>query len=275
MSFLAILFKGERLSSVMRNRMRFGGYCCSDMQYHANRWCEQPKLQDGSKFGVSKPHDKWECGDFVMHSPKPGVFGIPVHDGGSSHIEIRYCPWCSRHLSAYGVRPESHALKLKLRNIPDPEELADRIAEKLKEGMADPKNVERFIAAADLGKQDEEPTLYRITKNGTVKLEDPVPTNTPNFDALQIRIQKMAQDRAEELVDSTYNTRSTNFLSEDVSYAGDKRVVSDEEPEPEITESVSSPTPLSQNHIHDHPVDTGDGPTSAGGGTTSRDPFEG
>lgn len=25
------------------------------------------------------------------------TYGIPVRDGGSSHIEIKYCPWCGKH----------------------------------------------------------------------------------------------------------------------------------------------------------------------------------
>lgn len=271
MSFLAILFKYERLTSVMRNRLRYGGYCCSDMQYHANRWCEQPKLQDGSKFGVSKPHDKWECGDFVMHSPKPGVFGIPVHDGGSSYIAIKYCPWCSRHLSAYGVRPEPITIQMP-RNIPDPEELADLIAEKLRQGSISPQVVNAFIATDDLAKQDGEPTLYRITEKGTVELEDAEPG--PTFAEIQARIQKMATDRAEEVVDSTYNTRDTNFLSGDVPETGEESEISDEDAAAVEPESDVKPvTPLSQNHIHDHPVDPGDGTMSAGGGTAARDPF--
>jgi len=34
----------------------------------------------------------------VDYWPKFREFGIPVHDGGSSHIVIEYCPWCGVNL---------------------------------------------------------------------------------------------------------------------------------------------------------------------------------
>jgi hypothetical protein len=33
--------------------------------------------------------------DFI---PKFREYGIPVHDGGSSHIQIGFCPWCGAKL---------------------------------------------------------------------------------------------------------------------------------------------------------------------------------
>ena len=37
--------------------------------------------------------------DSVMtHYKKGGIFGIPIHDGGSSFIKINYCPWCGTKL---------------------------------------------------------------------------------------------------------------------------------------------------------------------------------
>jgi hypothetical protein len=40
-----------------------------------------------------------ECPDvFIIHVN--GGYGLFVHDGGSSFVEIRYCPWCGAELSA-------------------------------------------------------------------------------------------------------------------------------------------------------------------------------
>jgi hypothetical protein len=40
----------------------------------------------------------WECPDVALVRVD-GIFGIPVRDGGSSFIEINYCPWCGQSLS--------------------------------------------------------------------------------------------------------------------------------------------------------------------------------
>lgn len=34
----------------------------------------------------------------IVYSPKFAEFGIPVHDGGTSKIEIAFCPWCGARL---------------------------------------------------------------------------------------------------------------------------------------------------------------------------------
>jgi hypothetical protein len=54
--------------------------CCSDLEYHLNSGCEH--------HGTG--HD---CGDRVITRTNRG-FGLPIHDGGSSYIEIWFCPWC-------------------------------------------------------------------------------------------------------------------------------------------------------------------------------------
>jgi len=50
----------------------------------------------------------WKCGDHLSLEDCPdalvGLFGkhanygLLIHDGGSSHIEIAYCPWCGTRL---------------------------------------------------------------------------------------------------------------------------------------------------------------------------------
>lgn len=34
----------------------------------------------------------------IMRKWKDGTYGIPIHDGGSSIIEIAFCPWCGSEL---------------------------------------------------------------------------------------------------------------------------------------------------------------------------------
>lgn len=50
--------------------------------------------------GVCAEHsDPFECPDIaIVADIERNRFGIPVRDGGSSRYEIRYCPWCGKHL---------------------------------------------------------------------------------------------------------------------------------------------------------------------------------
>ncbi|NNK27790.1 MAG: hypothetical protein HKP06_06065 [Flavobacteriaceae bacterium] len=36
--------------------------------------------------------------DVIMRKWNDGTYGIPIHDGGSSIIEIEFCPWCGTEL---------------------------------------------------------------------------------------------------------------------------------------------------------------------------------
>jgi hypothetical protein len=43
--------------------------------------------------------DPFDCGDNVLiYSKSHKEFGIIVHDGGSSFITIKYCPFCGKKL---------------------------------------------------------------------------------------------------------------------------------------------------------------------------------
>ena len=45
--------------------------------------------------------DRFACPDALVHrSSKSGEYGLIVHDGGSSVIDIAFCPWCGTSLSA-------------------------------------------------------------------------------------------------------------------------------------------------------------------------------
>ena len=39
-----------------------------------------------------------ECPDALISIFADGQYGIIVHDGGDSHVRIRYCPWCGAEL---------------------------------------------------------------------------------------------------------------------------------------------------------------------------------
>lgn len=61
--------------------MERGEYCCQRLDYHLNQVCAFHK------------DDPYTCPDSVIVKTGKG-FGLPIHDGGSSFIEIKFCPWC-------------------------------------------------------------------------------------------------------------------------------------------------------------------------------------
>jgi hypothetical protein len=56
-------------------------YCCDDMRSQVEYRCPDHP-------------DPYECTDNIVVFSLDGYFGIPIHDGGSSHIVIAFCPWC-------------------------------------------------------------------------------------------------------------------------------------------------------------------------------------
>ena len=61
-------------------------HCCEDMDYHANFECDL----HASPF---------ECPDkIIIFDEKDKDYGLIIHDGGTSSIEINFCPWCSKKL---------------------------------------------------------------------------------------------------------------------------------------------------------------------------------
>jgi hypothetical protein len=46
-------------------------------------------------------HDRLACPDALIHySLKFNEYGIIVHDGGASSVQIHFCPWCGTQLPA-------------------------------------------------------------------------------------------------------------------------------------------------------------------------------
>lgn len=61
-------------------------HCCSMMAENVSSQCEQ------------HPHRK-DCPDaLVDYFPSSKSYVIMIHDGGSSGISIKYCPWCGSRL---------------------------------------------------------------------------------------------------------------------------------------------------------------------------------
>jgi hypothetical protein len=61
-------------------------FCCNDMNEHIN---------------TASPDDV----DCIIVRNKHNVYGIPIHDGGASYIQIHYCPWCGKYLRRREARP--------------------------------------------------------------------------------------------------------------------------------------------------------------------------
>lgn len=52
---------------------------------------------------------QFECPDsLIYHNPDPSEerYGLIFHDGGSSYIAIRHCPWCGTSVSGMDEKDE-------------------------------------------------------------------------------------------------------------------------------------------------------------------------
>ncbi len=62
-------------------------HCCESMKYHCEFKCEVH-------------NDPFDCPDRIIYfSEETNEYGIIIHDGGSSWISIKYCPWCGSQLN--------------------------------------------------------------------------------------------------------------------------------------------------------------------------------
>ena len=63
-----------------------GEHCCDEMRQQVERECDLHP-------------DRSYCPDaLVTYSPRWREYGLIVHDGGSSWVSIRFCPWCGSRL---------------------------------------------------------------------------------------------------------------------------------------------------------------------------------
>lgn len=62
-------------------------HCCGEMGYHATFKCDIHE----------NPYD---CPDkLILFDEKDHDYGLIIHDGGTSSIEIEFCPWCGSKLA--------------------------------------------------------------------------------------------------------------------------------------------------------------------------------
>ena len=59
--------------------------CCDRLEAHLRWSCDTHD-------------DPFDCPDAVIIRTASG-FGLPIHDGGSSYIEVDFCPWCGGKLA--------------------------------------------------------------------------------------------------------------------------------------------------------------------------------
>ena len=61
-------------------------FCCKKMKKYSSFQCE---IHD----------DKYQCPETLIdYHESLEKFGLIIHDGGNSMIEISYCPWCGTKL---------------------------------------------------------------------------------------------------------------------------------------------------------------------------------
>ena len=63
-------------------------YCCDRMQFDLEQTCEQHP-------------DRHDCPDNLIATVRGG-YGLIIHDGSGSTIEIGFCPWCGISLPPIG-----------------------------------------------------------------------------------------------------------------------------------------------------------------------------
>jgi hypothetical protein len=97
-------------------------YCCEHMRREVEFACEaHPDLN--------------ECPDsLIVRRSDSGEFGLRVHDGGSSYVTIRHCPWCgadlvegvsNKELGLPSLRVASFQLWVHGRQFPDAQDADD------------------------------------------------------------------------------------------------------------------------------------------------------
>jgi hypothetical protein len=58
------------------------------------------RLADAVQFDCEMHSNPFECPDALVLRGSSGEYGLVVHDGGSSYVQISHCPWCGARLSA-------------------------------------------------------------------------------------------------------------------------------------------------------------------------------
>lgn len=69
---------------IKKSKVKVGRHCCTKMTYYLTF---DKKTKDINPDAV------------IRFNKKAKDYGIPIHDGGLSFIEIEYCPWCGTQLT--------------------------------------------------------------------------------------------------------------------------------------------------------------------------------
>jgi hypothetical protein len=64
-------------------------HCCEMMAFQVRRHGQ-------CTHGCVGPHD---CGDCLIYAASDGSYGLLIHDGGASFVQIAFCPWCASSLA--------------------------------------------------------------------------------------------------------------------------------------------------------------------------------
>jgi hypothetical protein len=63
-------------------------HCCDRMDFDLNQRCDIHR-------------NRFDCPDALINAVRGG-YGLIVHDGGASFIEMGFCPWCGTRLPRIG-----------------------------------------------------------------------------------------------------------------------------------------------------------------------------
>ena len=69
---------------IKKSKVKVGRHCCTKMTYYLT---------------FDKRTKEINPDAIVRFNKKNKDYGIPIHDGGQSFIEIDYCPWCGTRLT--------------------------------------------------------------------------------------------------------------------------------------------------------------------------------
>ncbi|MEQ6124647.1 hypothetical protein AAON49_10630 [Pseudotenacibaculum sp. MALMAid0570] len=79
-------YEWKLIQGFEKKKFPYKDFCCVTMAQRIHE-----SLDDEGEI----KHDDY---DVVMNKWEDGTFGIPIHDGGTSVIEINFCPWCGTNL---------------------------------------------------------------------------------------------------------------------------------------------------------------------------------
>ena len=69
---------------IKKSKVKVGRHCCTKMTYYLT---------------FDKRTKEFNADAIVRFNKKTKDYGIPIHDGGNSFIEIEFCPWCGTRLT--------------------------------------------------------------------------------------------------------------------------------------------------------------------------------